>query len=183
MGVAHAVEKFLNLFAADAGQIVANAKIENGFPGRTQECVASEQRIAAEHFNQHGPGNIFAERIFDEQFLRPFDVVADVGHVNARPANGQAVVHLHRFEFQDARTGDITEQNVLGHLRVRPSSRSSGVAQPACRGKRTVKSCLLSAAGIYQWRRGSANQRLLRLRLQIKPTDKIGKRCGDEFSH
>ena len=101
-GVAHAVEEVLDFFAADAGQIVADAEIENRFADGPEQRIAGKLRIAAEHFDEHGAGDVFAERIFDAEFLRPFDVVADVGDVDAGAADGQAVVHLHGFQFQDA---------------------------------------------------------------------------------
>ena len=93
-----------------------------------EQRVAGEGRIAAEHFDQHRAGHVFAQRIFDEQFLRPFDVVADVGHVDAGAADRQPVVHLHRFQFQNPRAGHVAQQNVLSHLRVRPGGRSGGIA-------------------------------------------------------
>ncbi len=118
----------MHFFAFDAGQIVADAEIENGFAGRAQQCIVAEYRIAAEHFDEHGAGHVFAQRMLDEQFLRPFDVVADVGHVDAGSTDGKAVVHLHRFELEDSAACHVAQQNVLGHLGVWPSGGPGGVA-------------------------------------------------------
>ena len=88
-GVAHAVQELLHLFAFDAGQIVADAEVENCFARGAQQCIAAKRRIAAEHFDQHRAGDVFAQRIGHQQFLRPLDVVADVGHVDAGAADRQ----------------------------------------------------------------------------------------------
>ena len=127
--IAHAVEEAADLVAADAGQVIAHADVVNHFAGRAGELTAAVAAIVSKHLDEHGPRNVFAQRVLNSQFLRPFDVVADIGHVDARPGNGQAVIDLHGLEFKDPAAGDVAEQDILGHLRVRPGGGADRIAR------------------------------------------------------
>ena len=60
------------------------------------------------------------------EFLRPFDVVAHVGDVDARAGDFQLVQNLHRLELDDACAAQPGERDVLRQLSVRPGGRTEG---------------------------------------------------------
>ena len=69
--------------------------------------------------DEHRAGDILFERIGHAQFLRPFDVVTDVGRFDAWPRDFQLVVNLNRFELHDPAAAEPGENEILGHLRLR----------------------------------------------------------------
>ena len=102
-GIAHAVEEFLDLFAFDAGQVVADAEVEDHFARGAQQRIAAEGRIAAEHFDQHRAGHVFAQRIGRPAAPATTRCCSRRWSCRCRPADRQPVVHLHRFQLQNSR--------------------------------------------------------------------------------
>ena len=66
-----------------------------------------------------GP-EVLVERLVDAQLLRPLDVVALVGDVDAGLVDVELVERLDRLELDDAGADEPGGDDVLGHLRVRP---------------------------------------------------------------
>jgi hypothetical protein len=73
--------------------------------------------------DQHRSLHVLVERLVHFELLRPFDVIANVGRVDAWAGNLQGIVHLHSFQFHDPRTGQPREHQVLCHLRLRTRRR------------------------------------------------------------
>ena len=74
--------------------------------------------------HQHRGLHIFAQRLLEPQFLRPFDVVAHVGGVDARARNLQLVENLYRLQLDDARAAQPGEGDILRQLTVRTRGRT-----------------------------------------------------------
>ena len=60
----------------------------------------------------------------DGELLRPFDVVADRRHVDARPRHLDLVVDLDGLQLDHPPAGEPGERDVLRHLGVRPRRRA-----------------------------------------------------------
>ncbi len=123
--VAHALEESRHLARADAFQVVADGDVEDD--------VALGLRYVAElvqDCHEEPRLRVLAQRVFDEQLLRPLDVVADGAHVDAGPADDEAVVDLDGLELQDPTPRQIRQPDVLGELRVRAGGRADGRGRP-----------------------------------------------------
>jgi hypothetical protein len=87
------------------------------------------ERMPAKHpgglqnLQEHRGLYVLTQRLFQLQFLRPFDVVADIGGVDAWARDLQLVEGLDCLEFDDARSGQPGERDVLGQLSMRPGRR------------------------------------------------------------
>ncbi|MCG3121338.1 MAG: hypothetical protein ALAOOOJD_04382 [bacterium] len=97
-GVFDRVEPLANRRALNAFEIVADTDIEDRL-GFGQRIVLFEHVGGNKHFDEHVPGNVLAQRLLQPQLLRPFDVVADIGHVDARPRDFELIENLHGFEL------------------------------------------------------------------------------------
>ena len=73
---------------------------------------------------EHRRAHVLAQRLLQLQFLRPFHVVADVGHVDARPRDLQLVEDLDGLQLDDARAAQPGEHDVLRQLAVRSGRRA-----------------------------------------------------------
>ncbi len=119
------------------------------------ERVAEHFRRVPQHVDQHRALHVLIERLGDAQLLRPLDVVADVGRVDARPRDLQLVVDLDRLELHDPPAGEPGEHEVLSHLRLRPGRRARRDSRPRDRETApTNRAQFASAAGRYHFRAG-----------------------------
>ena len=101
----------------------------------------SPQRPVArlEHFDEHHARDVFVERLLEPQFLREFNVVPDIGHVDARAIDDQLIVDLHGLQFEDARTAEPAQQMFCAICVCGPAAVPEGL--PAMRSwNRTVMS-------------------------------------------
>src|ERR1035441_761335 len=77
-------------------------------------------------FDQHRRFDVFAEGLLQLEFLRPFDVVAHVGHIDTGTRDLQLVQNLHCLKLDDARAAQPGQRDVLRQLTVRPCRRTEG---------------------------------------------------------
>ena len=96
-GIGHRVEVPLDVRLQDPLEVVADAHVEE-HAGR----LARPAEPPVEGMDQHPRTQVLVERLVDAQLLRPLDVVALVGDVDARLVDVELVERLDRLEL-DAR--------------------------------------------------------------------------------
>ncbi len=171
----------MDLVGPDAREVVSDAGVVEDVAVWVGEVEVGEFRVVAEHFDEHHACDVFAEGVVDEQFLREFDVVAYVGHVDAGSADVQAVVDLDGFEFDDARACEVAEQDVLGHLGVWTGRGSDGVAGALAVELNGEIRCVVS--GGVPRSPGEMEEGVLDFGFAVESGDEVCEGCGVEFSH
>ena len=106
---------------ADAFQVVAHAHVEDGVVAGREFLAQQPRRL--QDLEEHRRADVLAQRLLQLQFLRPLDVVADVGGVDARPRDLQLVENLDGLQLDDARAAQPGEHDVLRQLTVRSGGR------------------------------------------------------------
>ena len=76
--------------------------------------IFAEQFHLPNHGDQHPRFDVFALRLNEGQFLRPFDVKPNRFGVYAGARNADVVKQLDGFQFDDARSGQPRRHDVLG---------------------------------------------------------------------
>ena len=172
--VDHAVEEAAHLGRADAGEIVADAHVEH----RLAQARADARGL--QHLDQHRALDVFLERLSDRQLLRPFDVVADRLHVDARPRHFDVVFDLDGLALDRPAARQPGQRDVLRHLGVRSGGRSKrgrGAAVVDGDGK------IAPRIGFDEPLGGQIERRSLPLQLAEHSADQDFKRNGSELDH
>ena len=114
-GIRHRVEVPLDVGLQHPLEVVADAHVED-HPGR----VPRPAEAPMEGMDQDPGPQVLVERLVDLELLRPLDVVALVGHVDAGLVHIELVERLDRLELEHPGADDPRRDQVLGHLGVRP---------------------------------------------------------------
>ena len=129
-GVGHRVHEPGHAGRLDPLQVVADAHVED----RAERRALPAQHPAEDV--EDGPGDdVLVRRLLQLELLRPLDVVALVGHVDAGPRDHQLVHDLHGLQLDEPAAAQPRRDDVLAELGVRPCGRADGgrqvVARPA----------------------------------------------------
>ena len=117
--VFHTVEETLHGGALDAFKVVARAHVEDEAGPFAGFRLCGQVEHVAQHIQQHESLEVLLKGLSKLQLLRPFAVVALVGHVDAGLGDVQLVEHLHGLEFDIPSAAQPRGQDVLGKLRMR----------------------------------------------------------------
>ncbi len=117
-GVPHPGQEPAHPLRADAGQVVADAHVEDGVrePGRHAGGL--------QDLDQHGGLDVFLERLGQRELLRPLDVEAHRLHVDAGAGDVELVLDLDRLQLHEAAARQPRQHDVLGELGVRSRGRA-----------------------------------------------------------
>ena len=135
---------------ADAGQVVADAHVED----RVRRAEAEDARQDVDERPGH---DVLVGRLVEGQFLRPLDVVALVGHVDARPRDDEVVADLDRLQLDEAAAGQPRRHDVLAELRMRAGRRPEGGRERLAEQARHAE----RVSGRVEERRGDVEDRAL----------------------
>ena len=172
--VAQVGDEIADPLVGDAVEIVAEAEIVDGRGLVERAGLELEEIARLEHLDQHHAGDVFVNRFIEPQFLRELDVVADVGHVDARAVDDQLIVDLDGLEFENARPGNPTQRDVLRQLCLRAGRRTDRRRgfPPVKRHARVER-----RIGPIDLLQRQVEDGLLPLRLEKHAGDEIPKRC------
>jgi len=116
-------------------------------------------------------------RLADAQLLRPLDVEADVGGVDAGAGDDQAVVDLHRLQLADAGAGEERERDVLRQL----SMGTRGGADDGGRAVAVEAPRQVDRRAVPHLGEGQVEDRFMGLPLAQGATDQQGERLRDQL--
>ena len=121
--VEHGGDKPSHLLTGDPGEVIADAHVEDVLAGTVTEVL--RQRLpSAEHPDEHRGLHVLIDARRHRELLAPLDVVSNGLHIDARPRDVEVVDHLDRLQFEEARSPEPGEHQVLRHLRVRTGGRA-----------------------------------------------------------
>ena len=108
----HHSKESRHLLGANAVEVVSDADIEHGVETR---IVLEDSKATAipQNLDQIHRFRVLHHRLVYGQFLRPFHVEANVGHMYAGTRNIELVVHLYGLEFDDAAARKPRENDIL----------------------------------------------------------------------
>ena len=118
--VGHDVHEARHARVADAGEVVADAHVEDRARGRPHPSRPRQD------VHERPRDDVLVRRLVERQLLRPLDVVALVGHVDARPRDLQLVVHLDRLQLDEPAAAEPRRDDVLTELGVRAGRWADG---------------------------------------------------------
>lgn len=117
--VFHTVEETLHGGTLDAFKVVSCAHVEDETGPLAGGGLHGQVEHVAQYIQQHESLEVLLEGLIQLQFLRPFAIVALVGHVDAGLGDVQLVEHLHCLEFDIPSAAQPRGQDILGKLRMR----------------------------------------------------------------
>ncbi len=126
--VAQRLEVGSDLVAADPGEVVAHARVEDGRREAGEDAGPTARR---EHGHEERAFDVLREGLGRAQLLRKLAVVAGVAHVDARARDRERVVDLHGLQLEDAAAREPREHDVLRELGVGSGRRAERAGSAA----------------------------------------------------
>ncbi len=115
----------------DAGEVVTDAHVEDGAGARGgRRGVALPAEHARQQVDECPGHHVLVRGLLEAEFLRPFDVVALVRHVDARAGDCEVVTHLDRLELDEPPAAQPGGHDVLAELSVGPRRGAKRGVQP-----------------------------------------------------
>ena len=122
--VVHAVKETLHGRAPDAFEIVARAHVEDEARPLAGFSFGGQAQHVAQGVEKHEGFQILLKGLIQLELLRPFAIVALVGHVDAGFRDVEFVQRLYGLQLDEARPAQPRREDVLRELRMRHGSHS-----------------------------------------------------------